>query len=162
MPVVTYRCWTWSAGLRPGLQIRGCKSGTADPGLQIANLGPPCAGHHCVPKFANLQLKTISCETTKQHRHTHVLQYQRPAQGQHGSDQALELGRQASNAAAGPRCDGQPATRPHDRTARAARIRARAARGRAGRDFSSKLAWLDSHRIRHTWANESVKSSQVK
>ena len=27
-------------------------------------------------------------------------------------------------------------------------LRARAARGRAGRDFSSKLAWLDSHRIR--------------
>ena len=25
--------------------------------------------------------------------------------------------------------------------------RARAARGRASRDFSSKLAWLDSHRI---------------
>ena len=27
------------------------------------------------------------------------------------------------------------------------RLRARAARGQAGRDFSSKLAWLDSHRI---------------
>ena len=31
--------------------------------------------------------------------------------------------------------------------ARAARSRPRAARGRAGRDFSSKLAWLESHRI---------------
>ena len=47
----------------------------------------------------------------QEHRPTHTLWYRRPAQGQRGSDRALELGGQASNAAAGPRCDGQPATR---------------------------------------------------
>ena len=46
--------------------------------------------------------------------------------------------------------------------ARAARSRPRAARGRAGRDFSSKLklAWLDSHRIMAVRAATREKKAQ--
>eukprot|EP01043_Picozoa_sp_COSAG02_P015884 COSAG02_NODE_687_length_18478_cov_23.093476_4_plen_180_part_00 len=104
----------------------------ASEGGKVARATGPASRAQAAPLASSPRYSSKGARFSgREHRSTHTLQYRRPAQGQRGSDQALELGGQASNAAAGPRCDGQPATRPHDRTARAPRASARAPRSAA-------------------------------
>ena len=101
--------WSWAG--RPQTQQLGLDAMGSLPLVRTTTLRQSSKG----ARFSGIE-----------HHPTHILQYQRPAQGRRGSDRALELRGQALSAAAEPRCDGQAATRPHDQTARAPRASARA------------------------------------